>query len=244
MTPGPQEVQYREPKPELLSSIAQESRATMARWKIQNGPDTFLVHRHTGADGGPRDRPIPGVEYPGKWGEQTDDKYRFKRRQGPAKYFQNAGDRDVGGETAELGLSPPGGLEASGSGCADTGVDRHRRRPRGDAPRRGLAAACDGLAHEGGLPEACGTRREPPGSFPAPEGPDHLLQVAGRRGGDEHGEPTGRGTNGWTREGEGGEASPFVAFRRRGGLCRRSCVDRDASGPKQNPLAGVAAAGV
>lgn len=80
-----------------MSALTAESRAIKAEWKIKNGPDTFLVHRHPGAPGGPVDAPIPGIEYPGKWGEQVDDSYRFKRRPGGHIYFQGADDVDGGG---------------------------------------------------------------------------------------------------------------------------------------------------
>ena len=88
---------YQEPKIGMASELAHESRTIKARWGVKNGPDTFLVHRHYGAKGGPHEPQIPGVEYPGKWGAQVDDGYKFKKRPGPRKYFQDAGDRMGGG---------------------------------------------------------------------------------------------------------------------------------------------------
>jgi hypothetical protein len=93
-----QEDDYQEPKSELLSKWTAETRGVKAKWQIKNGPDTFTVHRHPGAPGGPVDGPIPGVEYPGKWGRQVDDTYRFKKRPGGLQYFQGAHDVDGGGE--------------------------------------------------------------------------------------------------------------------------------------------------
>ena len=93
-----QEVVYQGPPADLVSALAKETREIKAGWQIQNGPETFLVHRHPGAPGGPKDVPIPGVGYPGKWGAQVDDEYRFKKRRGDQKYFQNANDPDAKGE--------------------------------------------------------------------------------------------------------------------------------------------------
>ena len=97
-----QEAVYREPETGLVSELTQETRTLKAQWNVRNGPETFLVHRHYGAKGGPHEPSIPGVEYPGKWGSQVDDVYKLKKRPGPRKYFQNAADRMAGGMSADL----------------------------------------------------------------------------------------------------------------------------------------------
>ncbi len=104
---------YKEPDIGVASQLAHESRTIKAKWDVKNGPETFLVHRHYGAAAGPPEARTPGVEYPGKWGAQVDDGYRFKKRPGPQKYFQNASDHMGGGSQASECVTPLGDEEST-----------------------------------------------------------------------------------------------------------------------------------